>query len=142
MSWDQPPHSEGTMRSHQYTVTARQVQQHTQARLAQHLALADHGPKCTAAVLYAILCWAAARIASVAAACAALTRAPSDQAVRDALLASLPDFQALQRRLNRALAGDLPRPLRRQRQRLALDLVLIPYYGSPAADPAEVYGGA
>jgi hypothetical protein len=130
------------MRSHQYTVTARQVQQHTQARLAHHLALPDHGPKCTAAVVYAILCWAAARIASIAAACAALTRAPSDQAVRDALLAGLPAFAALQRRLNRALAGDLPKPLRRQRQRIALDLILIPYYGSPDDDPAEVYGGA
>jgi putative transposase len=110
--------------------------------LARHLALTNHGPRCTAALLYAVLCWAAARIASVAAACAALRQAPSDQAVRTALLATLPDFQRLQQQLNRALAGGLPKALRRRRQRLALDLVLVPYYGSPLADPAELYGGA
>jgi Transposase DDE domain len=130
------------MRTRQYTVTARQVQQHTEALLARHLALTDHGPKCTASVLYALLCWAAARITSLAAACAALSRAPSDQAARDALLATLPAFAQLQRQLNRALAGDLPRILRCSRQRVALDLTLIPYYGEPYQDPAELYGGA
>jgi len=130
------------MRTHQYTVTARQVQQHTQTLLARHLALVDHGRKCTAGLLYAVLCWAAARLSSIAAACAALARAPSGQAVRDALLATLPAFQELQRRLNRALAGELPKALRRARQRLALDLTLIPYYGAPYQDPAELYGGA
>src|SRR5207248_4016944 len=87
-------------------------------------------------------CWAAARIASIAAACAALRQAPSDQAVRDALLATLPAYAELQRQLNRALAGHLPKALRRTRQRVALDLTLIPYYGEPSQDPAELYGGA
>ena len=35
--------------------------------------------------------------------------------------------------------GDLPRPLRRRPQRLAADLVLIPYHGQPLADPDEIY---
>src|SRR6185437_8602084 len=35
----------------------------------------------------------------------------------------------------RRLAGDLPRPLRRRPQRLAADLVLIPYHGQPLDDP-------
>jgi putative transposase len=130
------------MRTPQYTVTAHQVQQHTQTLLARHLALADHGPKCTAPLLYAVLCWAAARIASLAAACAALARAPSDQAVRDALLATLPDSHRLLRQLNGALADGLPKALRRRRQCVALDLTLIPYYGEPYQDPAELYGGA
>ena len=68
--------------------------------------------------------------------------APSDQAVRDALLATLPAYAELQRQLNRALAGHLPKALRRTRQRVALDLTLIPYYGEPYQDPAELYGGA
>jgi hypothetical protein len=130
------------MRTPQYTITARHVPRHTETVLARALALPDHGRKCTAPILYAILCWAAARAASVAAARAALVRAPSDQAVRDALLATLPDAHALQRQLNRALAGGLPKALRRRRQRLALDLTLIPYYGQPYQDPAELYGGA
>jgi putative transposase len=117
------------------------VQLHTESLLARYLAFADHGRKCTARVLYAVLCWAAARLTSIAAACAALARAPSDQAVRDALLATLPAFPELQRQLNRALADGLPQALRRARQRLALDLTLIPYYGEPYQDPAELYGG-
>jgi hypothetical protein len=128
------------MRRH-YTITAPQVQQLAAAHVQHCLRLADHGPKTTAPVLFAVLFWAAARLASLAAACKALTRAPCDQAVRDALLATLPDFHELQRRLNRALQGGLPKPLRRRRQRLALDLQLQPYYGLPQSDPTELYQG-
>ena len=45
----------------------------------------------------------------------------------------------LQRRLNAALAGNLPRTLRRSPQRMAADLVLIPYHGQPQHDPDEIY---
>src|SRR5271155_3438708 len=77
-------------------------------------------------------------ISSLAAACTALLQAPSDQAVHNALLATLPDIHELQRRLNRALAGDLPKALRRRRQPLAIDLVLIPYHGQPLTDADEI----
>ena len=130
------------MRSCQYTITARQVHDLAVNRVQTYLRLGDHGPKCSAALVLAVLFWAAARIASLAAACAALRRAPSDQACRDALLATLPDFQALQRRLNRALAGDLPKALRRRAQPVACDLILLPYYGQPEDDPKELYRGA
>jgi putative transposase len=86
-----------------------------------------------------ILFYAAARITSLSAACAALRDAPSDTAVHDALLATLPTCHELQRRLNRALQGDLPKALRRRRQPLAIDLVLIPYHGEPLKDADEVY---
>jgi hypothetical protein len=131
MTYVSQSNPEETMRPPQYTVTAQQVQLHTTRLCQKHLQLADHGYKCTAAVLLGILCYAAARIISLTAACAALAKAPSDQAVRDALLALLPDVQELQRRLNRALVGDLPKALRRHRQALAIDLVLIPYHGQP-----------
>ena len=127
------------MRHHQYTLTARDVQTHAVGLAQPHLRLRDHGPKCQASTLLAILCYAAARITSLAAACAALLRAPSDTAVHDALLATLPDSHELQRRLNRALQGDLPQALRRRRQPLAIDLVLIPYHGEPLRDVDEVY---
>jgi hypothetical protein len=127
------------MRQPQYTVNAQQVQLHTTILCQRHLQLTDHGPKCTTSVLLRVLCYAAARITSLAAACGTLTKAPSDQAIRNALLAQFSDQQELQRRLNRALAGDLPKALRQRPQPLAIDLTLIPYHGQPLHHPNEVY---
>ena len=129
------------MRSCHYTITASQVHDHAARHLQTYLRLGDHGRKCSATVVLAVLFWAAARVASLAAACAALTKAPCDQAIRDALLATLPAHADLQRRLNRALAGDLPKALYRRAQEIAIDLTLLPYYGQPQADPKELYRG-
>src|SRR5262249_11967335 len=89
--------------------------------------------------LLLLLFYAAARLTSLAAACAALRQAPSDQAVRDALRATLPPLFDLQALLNRALTADLPKGLRRRRQPLAIDLTLLPYHGQPCYLPEEVY---
>jgi hypothetical protein len=132
---------EQAMRTPYSTITPHTVQAHAQGHLQKHLRLKDHGPKCQASVLWSILLYAAARLVSLAAACAALRDAPSDSAVHDALLAGLPDYAELQRRLNRALRGDLPDALRRKPQPLAIDLILIPYHGLPLDDPNEVYRG-
>src|SRR5436305_12810204 len=94
---------EEAMRQPHYTLTPAAVRAHAQALCQKHLRLRDHGPKCTAGILWAILFYAAARIASLAAACAALRDAPSDSALHNALLATLPDIGELQRRVNRAL---------------------------------------
>src|SRR5215468_6402680 len=64
----------------------------------------------------AVLFWAASRISSLAAACASLRQAPSDSAAHDALVATLPAYAELQRRLNRGLSADLPKGLRKRRQ--------------------------
>jgi DDE family transposase len=127
------------MRQRQYTLTPAHVHAHVHARMQKYLRLADHGPRCTADTLWAVLCYAASRILSLAAACAALRDAPSDTAAHDALLATLPNYAELQRRLNRALQGDLPHALRRRRQPLAADLVLIPYHGKPLHHADEIY---
>src|SRR4051795_4809463 len=127
------------MRHSHYTLTPAAVRAHAQLLCQKHLRLADHGPKCTAGRLWAVLFYAAARIASIAAACRALLRAPSDTAVHDALLATLPTTAELQRRVNRALQGDLPRALRRRRQPVAIDLHLVPYHGLPLQDEKEIY---
>jgi hypothetical protein len=127
------------MRTTHFTVTPGTVQAHAQFVLQKHLRLKDHGPKCTAGVLWTVLLYAAARIASLAAACAALRHAPSDTAAHEALLAGLPAYAELQRRLNRALQGDLPKALRRRRQPLAIDLTCIPYHGEPLHQPSEIY---
>src|SRR6516164_10988666 len=130
---------EGAMRPRNSTLTARQVHRCAAAILQDHLQLPDHGPKCRAGPLLTLLFYAAARLTSLSDACQSLRDAPSDEAARLALIATLPDFAELQHRLNAALAGNLPRALRRRPQRLASDLVLIPYHGEPLADPDELY---
>jgi putative transposase len=127
------------MRSGQYTITRRSVHLYAESVCQRHIRLADHGPKCRASVLWALLFWAASRISSLAAACATLRDAPSDTAAHDALLATLPEHAELQRRLNRALRGDLPKALRRRKQPLAIDLKLVPYHGQPLNSEDEIY---
>lgn len=127
------------MRRPQYTITSRAIHEHAVQLCQRHLLLEDHGPKCTAWMLLSLLFYAAARLASLAATCGSLAGAPSDTAVRTALLATLPVLQELQRRLNRALQGDLPKTLRRHRQPLAIDLTLFPYHGQACHDANEVY---
>jgi putative transposase len=90
-------------------------------------------------MLWTVLFYAASRLISLAAACAALRDAPGDTACHDALLATLPGLDGLQRRINRALQGNLPHALRRRRQPLAIDLTLIPYHGQPLHDIREIY---
>ncbi len=129
------------MRQHQYTITPRDIHHHAAQLCQRHLRFRDHGPICTALNLLTVLFYAAARLISRAAACASLRDAPSDSAMHAALMATLPDIHELQRRLNRALQGDLPKALRRRRQPLAIDLILSPYHGEPLQDASEVYRG-
>jgi len=125
----------------QYTLTPDAVHAHAFALLRRHLRLQDFSARCTARMLLAVVFCACARLCSVFAAAKALRAAPSPETVRKALLASLPEQDDLERRLNRALAQDLPKPLRRRKQRLAADLILIPYHGQPHEDEDEVYRG-
>jgi putative transposase len=127
------------MRKAHYTVTSQEVQDHTAGLLLKHLGMADFSTKCTAIVVLQVVFAAAARLTSVFAACARLAKAPSAETVRQALLTTLPAYAELQRRVNRALTGDLPKALRKRKQRFAIDLHLVPYYGEPCADPKEVY---
>ena len=127
------------MRPRQYILRPQAVHARATWLCQKHIRLHDHGPKCTAGILWSLLIYAACRVSSLAAACAALRDAPGDSAAHDALLATLPNIAELQRRLNRALQGDLPRGLRRRRQPLACDLTLTPYHGQPLHDADEVY---
>jgi hypothetical protein len=124
-----------------YTITSREVHDLTAATIKEHIQLADHGHKCTASLLITILLYAASRITSIFDACQRLTRAPSDQALRDALRATLPPINELERRLNAGLAADLPKALRKRRYPLAIDLTLVPYHGEPYRSPEEIYRG-
>ena len=107
------------------------------------LQFGDQGPKCTRAVVFNILLIAAARMTSIFAACRDLSRAPCDQAVRDAIAKQLPDSaEELQQRINQALVTNLPRRLLRRKRPVAIDLTLIPYHGQPDRDPNELFHGA
>jgi putative transposase len=109
--------------------------------LQTHLQFKDYKRKTSAQTLWILLLAAAARITSLSDACLRLCDAPSDETARKALLATLPDYATLQRHLNAALAGYVPKALRKRPQRLAIDLTLIPYHGQPSHDPSEVYRG-
>src|SRR3954466_3865413 len=127
------------MRPKNHTLDRRQIHRAATEHLQAHLQFKDFKRKTSAAVLWSLLLAAAARITSLSDACGRLRDAPSDETARKALLATLPDYAVLQRRLNAALAGHLPKALRQRLQSLAIDLTLIPYHGQPFGDPAEVY---
>jgi putative transposase len=127
----------------QFTVSGRDVEECAEALLEESLELPDQGRKCRASVVLHVLLYAAARITSLFDACTRLPKAPSDDAVRRALIVGLPEICELERRLNEALLASLPRSLRNKkgRWRLAVDLTLIPYHGEPFIDWREVYRG-
>ena len=126
-------------RKSQYTISCREVHARAAAVVQEHVRIEDHGHLCRASVLLNLLFFAASRISSVFAACRNLADAPSQQAVFNALVTTLPEYHELQQRLNAALVHDLPKALRRRPQTLAIDLTLIPYHGQPQSDPDEIY---
>src|SRR5438309_3987320 len=113
------------MRPKNHTLDSHQVHRAAAGHLQAHLKFKDYKRKVSAHVLWSLLLAAAARITSLSDACQRLRDGPSDETARKALLATLPDYATLQRQLNAALAGYIPRTLRKQHQRLAIDLTLI-----------------
>ena len=124
----------------QYTLTSAAVHRFASDLLCAHLGLRDFGRCCPAATSLSVVFSACARLTSLFAAALGLRRAPSAETVRKALRANLPDLGLLGRRCNRALRASLPR-LQRRRQRLAIDLTLLPYHGQPCHDANELYRG-
>ncbi len=123
----------------QYIITKDEVHGYANHWLGSSLKLEYKGTKCTASTLLQILLIAASRTVSIFAACRDLADAPTDQTIRNALAASLPEIAELERRLNLSLATDLPKALYRKSRRVAIDLVLIPYHGEPLRDEKEIY---
>jgi hypothetical protein len=121
-------------------ITSSEVHSWTLNWLLEARLLKDHGWKCTAAVVLNIVLRAAARCISVSAACRDMSKAPSDQAVMTALEDELPKtLPVLERRLNDALTGKLPRHVRRHAWEVAIDWHLEPYYGLPFRSRNEIY---
>ncbi len=127
------------MRPMNYTLDRQQVHRVAADHLQAHLPFKDYKRKTSARTLWSLWLAAAARITSLSDACQRLRDAPSDETARKALLATLPNYAELQRQLNAALAGNLPKALRKDHQNLAIDLTLVPSHGRPFRDPDEVY---
>lgn len=134
---------EGTVRKRHFTLRDKDVQEHAATLLQKHLRLKDFSRRTTVTVVFHVLFFAAAALTSIYAACQRLRNGPCDDTMLKALVATLPHYAELQRRVNRALAGSLPKALKkrkkRQRVRLAFDLTLIPYHGQPETDEKEIY---
>jgi hypothetical protein len=122
-----------------YIITKDEVHAYANHWLEKSLNLEYEGTKCTASTLLQILLIAASRTVSIFAVCRDLADAPTDQTIRNALGASLPEILELERRLNRSLCTHLPKALFRKSRRIAIDLTLIPYHGQPHQDKKEIY---
>jgi hypothetical protein len=106
------------------------------------LGLVDHGRVCTVSTVLMVLLYAAARVTSIFDACQRLRDAPTDQAVRDAVMGMFPkQMPALERKLNDALAKWLPRGLMKKARPVAIDLHCDPYYGKPHKKADELRRG-
>jgi len=123
-----------------HTLSSLGVQALAQAWLSESLKLEDHGWKCTADVIWKVVLLAAARMTSLFAACRDLARAPCDETVRQALFDNLPKRPVtLERWLEEALCGHLPKRFASRRWRVAIDFHLIPYHGEPKQRANELY---
>jgi hypothetical protein len=124
------------------TINSGQVYSWTLESLLQAKLVKDHGWLCTASVVLGVVLRAAGRSISVSGACRDLAKGPSDQAVMTALEDGLPKtLPVLERRLNDALTGPLPRHMRRRAWEVAIDWHLQPYYGQPEKSRNELYYG-
>src|ERR1700730_4942124 len=110
------------MRPPHHILDRKKVHRLAAEHLQAHLQFKNYQRKTSAQVLWSLLLAAAARITSRSDACQRLDHAPSDATPPKALLAPPPASSALQRQLNAALAGHLPKTLRKHLQRLAIDL--------------------
>jgi putative transposase len=124
-----------------FTLTSAHVQHQAATRLRTALHLTDYGSCCPVATVLAVVFAACCRLCSLFAATRRLRRAPSFETLRQAVLANLPDLAKLEDRLNQALRADWPRHSAWPRQRLAIDLILIPYHGQPESEASELYRG-
>ena len=84
-------------------MTKDEVYGYSEIWLSTALRLECKRRKCTTSVLFRILLIAAGRVVSVFAACRDLADAPCSHTVYDALSASLPGIQELEKRLNPSL---------------------------------------
>jgi len=132
------------MRTSHYRLLARQVQQQTVTLILRQLRPRDFSPGCPAWLLQSCLVLAAAARISLAAVASLRPRCPSRETLRQALMATLPEYASMLRQLPGLLRASLPRGLRKGRRRhypMAIDLHGVPYYKRQRTPPAHVRKG-
>src|SRR2546428_11897225 len=115
-------------------LTEQEVLQHAFSTLSDHLPLHAEGYTCTTADLLKVLLGVAVNRGTIEAVCADLVGAPDPQTIRGYLNEQLcvEELPELERRLNAALAAELPPRVRRHAQEVAIDYHDRPYYGKTA----------
>lgn len=125
-------------------LSAEQVRQVTVGLLGDHLPLGLRGYRYTDADIFNVVVAAAAQGRSITSVCAQLRDAPSATLVRESLVDRLfdrQDLETFEARLNTLLVAQVPRDLTTQPQPLAIDLTLLPYYGTAGLEPDQVRRG-
>lgn len=124
------------------TLTADEILQYAKDALLQNVYMYINGRKCTLENVYDLVLEASAKHTTVNDVCDDTPGAPTGTAVLGHLHQGLPHdlghLWHLEVKLNRALVGHLPAKVYRVRSELAIDLVLIPYYGQPARNDEEL----
>jgi hypothetical protein len=115
-----------------YRYAVQACQPHLQLRDATNIA---------AQTILTVLFAAAARISSLSDTGRQLRGVPDEHVVAEALYATLPEYNALRRRVQAARHGHRPKALRRRPQVVALDLTVLPFYGVDAKTNPEVVRG-
>ncbi len=115
-------------------LTDQEVLQHAFSTLHDHLPLYAQGYTCTTKDLLTVLLGVAVNRGTIESVCADLVGTPDPQTIRGYLNAQLcvEELPELERRLNAALAAELPPRVRRHAQEVALDYHDRPYYGKAA----------
>lgn len=132
------------MRTSHYVKLSQQVQQQTVTLVLRKLRPPDFSSYCPAWLLHSCLVLAAAARVSLAAVAAVRTGCPSRETLRQALLATLPEYASLLQQLPGLLRASLPRGLRkhpRRRYPMAIDVHGVPYYKRHRTPPEHVRRG-
>ena len=129
------------MRKGQCTLNRQAVYSQTVALVVNSLGFSNYGRTCPARMLVSLATLAAARLTSLFQVCEGTVRSCCYETARKALLANLPDLAELENKINDALGWNLPKVLRRKRQRMAIDITKTPYHGTHHQDPAEIVRG-
>lgn len=115
-------------------LTDQKVLNHAQNLLEDHLPLKAEGYACTTDDLLKVLLGVATNTSTVEAVCADLVGSPDPETIRRYFKEQLrvDDLPDLERRLNAALAAEIPERVKRRAREVAIDLHDRPYYGKLA----------
>jgi putative transposase len=125
-------------------VTGAQVRDLAVEVLSEHLPLVVDGDRYTTADVYQVLLAAAVQRRSLESVCAALAGAPSANTIRYHVAEQVLYREALdtlEAQCQAVLTDRLPDDVVRRRQRVAIDLTSLPYYGCPAVEAGELRRG-